>query len=190
MATLAGEVAARETALREFLAQREAEVGPLHRELNEEIWLANVTGSPDHERRSAELDARMRKLFAQAEPYRFLIAMRDAGGVTDPLLARQLELLIRTYQAHQIEPAAIERRCKLEKSLESRFNNFRADLRGRRVNDNEIRDVLRSRPTRASAASAWEASKQVGAEVVPDLLELVRVRNAAARGLGFANYYR
>ena len=189
MHTVAGDPAVRETALRAFLARLEADVAPLHRELNEEIWLANVTGSPDHERRSAELDARLRLLFAQPEPYRFLTGTRDAGGVADARLTRQLAVLIRTYQAHQIPPAAIERMVRLEKSLESRFNNFRADLRGQRASDNQIREVLQKSSDSKERREAWEASKQVGAEVVRELLELVRERNAAARELGFSNYY-
>jgi peptidyl-dipeptidase A len=164
-------------------------VAPLHRELNEEVWLANVTGSAEHEQRSAELDARLRLIFAEREPFQFLTGVRAAGGVPDPLLARQLDVLIRGYQAQQLPPAAIERMVKLEKSLESRFNNFRADLAGRRVGDNQIREVLQKSTDSAERRAAWEASKQIGGQVAGELLELVRERNAAARGLGFANYY-
>jgi peptidyl-dipeptidase A len=189
MHTVAGDPAARETALHAFLERLEAELAPLHRELNEEIWLANVTGSPDHERRSAELDARLRLLFAQPEPYRFLLGTREAGGVPDTRLARQLDVLLRTYQSHQIPPAAIERMVRLEKSLESRFNNFRAELRGTRVGDNQIREVLQKSSDSRERREAWEASKQIGAQVREELLELVGERNTAARELGFSNYY-
>jgi peptidyl-dipeptidase A len=187
--TVAGDPAGREAALREFLARLETRVAPLHRELNEEVWLANVTGSAEHEQRSAELDARLRLIFAEREPFEFLTGVRAAGGVPDPLLARQVDVLIRGYQAQQLAPAAIERMVKLEKSLESRFNNFRADLAGRRVGDNQIREVLQKSTDSAERRAAWEASKQIGAQVAGELLELVRERNAAARELGFENYY-
>jgi peptidyl-dipeptidase A len=187
--TVATDPALREAALREFLQRLEGELGPLHRELNEEVWLANVTGSPEHEKRSAELDARLRLQFAKREPFQFLTGTRDAGGVSDPMLARQLHVLIRTYRSHQISPSAIERMVRLEKSLESRFNNFRADLHGQRVGDNQIREVLQKSADSRERREAWEASKQIGAHVAGELLELVRERNAAARELGFANYY-
>ena len=189
MPTLAADPAVREAQLREFLAEREAEIAPLHRELNEAVWNANVTGSPDDERRSAELEARLRLVFAEAEPYRYLVAVREAGGVGDPLLARQLDVVLRTYRAHQIAPAAIERIVQMEKSLESRFNNFRAELRGQRVGDNQIREILQKSNDSKERREAWEASKQIGAAVSEELLRLVRERNAAARGLGFSNYY-
>src|SRR5207249_9408291 len=83
----------------------------------------------------------------------------------------------------------IDRMVRLEKSLESRFNNFRADLDGERVSDNRLREILRDSNDSATRRRAWEASKQVGREVREELLELVRVRNESARELGFDNYY-
>jgi len=183
------ETATRAARLREFLARREAELAPLQRDLNEETWLANVTGDPGHERKAAELEARVRLRFAEREPYQFLVDLRGAGGTADPLLERQLDVLMRTYRAHQVAPAAIQRMVGLEKSLESRFNNFRADLNGRRVGDNQIRDVLQKSLDSRERRAAWEAAKQIGAEVAGDLLALVRERNDAARSLGYPHYY-
>jgi peptidyl-dipeptidase A len=187
--TVSAAVAERETELGAFIARLVAEIEPLHLEHNRELWLANVTGKPEHEERSAQLDARIRRIFAASEPYRYLLGVREAGGVQDAGLARQLELLVYTYRAQQMPPETIERMVQIEKALESRFNNFRAEFRGRRVGDNEIRQLLEHSNDSAERREAWEASKQIGAQVVDDLRELVRVRNAAARDQGFANYY-
>jgi peptidyl-dipeptidase A len=182
-------ITAREASLRNFLDPLIAELEPLQREYAEATWQANVTGLAEHEENSARLDARIRLIFARSEPYRFLVALREAGGVADPQLARQLELVIDAYRAQQIPPAAIERMVRLEKTLESRFNNFRATLRGRKVGDNEIRRLLADSNDPAERREAWEAAKQIGGEIAPDLLKLVGERNAAAREQGFANYY-
>ena len=181
--------AEREAALRDFIERLVAELEPLQREHNEATWLANVTGDPAHEKRSGELDAKLRLMFSRREPYQQLLALREAGGVADPQLARQLTLLIDGYRAHQIPPATIERMVQLEKSLESRFNNFRAELGGRRVGDNELRQLLQDSNDEAERRAAWEASKQIGVQVAGTLLELVRLRNSAARDLGFGNFY-
>jgi peptidyl-dipeptidase A len=175
--------------LADFIARLVAELEPLQRSYNDAIWLANVTGESRYEQESARLDSQIRMIFARPEPYAQLRALRDAGGVTDPLLRRQLTLLINDYRAHQIPPEMIERMVSLEKALESRFNNFRAELDGQRVTDNQIRQVLRDADLTPARRRAWEASKQVGAEVVDDLLTLVRLRNQAATTLGFSNYY-
>jgi peptidyl-dipeptidase A len=179
----------RQAALAEFVDRLVAELEPLQRRYNEAIWQANLTGESRYEQESARLDAQIRMMFARPEPYARLRALREAGGVPDPLLARQLTLLINDYRAQQIPPAMIERMVTLEKSLESRFNNYRAELEGRRVTDNQIRQVLRDSDDTPARRLAWEASKQVGGEVVSDLLTLVRLRNQAATSLGFSNYY-
>ncbi|MBI5709033.1 MAG: M3 family oligoendopeptidase [Candidatus Eisenbacteria bacterium] len=179
----------RERALSEFIGRLVQEIEPLHLELNQAVWNANVTGDPAHEAESARLDARLRMVFSAREPYRFLCGIAEAGGATDPLLSRQLVLLLNSYRAHQIAPAMIERMVKLEKKLESRFNNFRALLDGERVGDNALRQVLRESQDPAARRRAWEASKQIGSEVVAELVELVGLRNQAARELGFDNYY-
>ncbi|MBI1798284.1 MAG: M3 family oligoendopeptidase [Candidatus Eisenbacteria bacterium] len=189
METVSGTVEEREASLAASIERLVAELSPLQRAHHEALWLANLTGQNEHEEACAHLDLKVRLMFSRSEPYRFLLDLRAAGGVSDPTLARQLDLLIHSYHAHQIPPAAIERMVRIEKSLESRFNNFRAEFRGRRVGDNEIRQVLQNSDDEAERREAWEASKQIGVEVAGDLRELVRVRNAAARDLGFENFY-
>jgi len=181
--------AGRQARLTTFIDGLVAELEPLHLRYNESIWLASVTGESRYEQEGALLDARIRKMFARPEPYAELTALRDAGGVPDPHLQRQLTLLVNDFRAHQIPTEMIERMVKLEKSLESRFNNFRAELSGERVTDNRIRQILRDSDASDERRSAWEASKQVGTEVAADLLALVRLRNEAATTLGFSNYY-
>ena len=179
----------RKKSLASFVDRIVAEVEPLSLRHNEAVWQANVTGDPAHEQESARLDAEIRKVFSRTEPFRFLSDALKAGPAGDPALQRQLVLLHHSFQAHQIPPETIERMVKIEKALESRFNNFRAELDGAKVTDNQLLDVLRLENDVARRRRAWEASKQIGREVVDDLLELVRIRNGAARDLGFDNYY-
>ena len=180
---------ARERELSEFIGGFVAEIQPLELKHNEAFWLANTTGEARYEEESARLDAAMRKMFARREPFAMLSRLCDAGALADPLLDRQLTLLHLAHRARQLPPEMIEQQVRLEKSLESRFNQFRATLDGERVSDNRIVDVLRDSDDLGLRRRAWEASKQVGAEVEADLLRLVRLRNDGARQLGFANYY-
>ena len=179
----------REQQLGEFISRLVAEIQPLELEHNREFWLANTTGEERHEKRSAELDAQLRLVFARRDAYEFLEALRAGGELSDPLLERQLQLLWNAHRSKQLPADMIERQVKLEKSLESRFNNFRAKLDGEPVTDNRIRELLQSSDDTELRRRVWEASKQVGSEVEAELLELVRARNEAARKLGFANFY-
>jgi len=179
----------RERELAPFIDAFVAELQPLELQHNEAFWLANTTGESRYEEESARLDATMRKMFARPEPFAMLSRLRGSGPLADPLLDRQLTLLHHGHRARQLPPELIERQVKLEKSLESRFNQFRATLAGERVTDNRIVDVLRDSTDLDLRRGAWEASKQVGAEIESELLQLVRLRNEGARQLGFANYY-
>ena len=60
---------------------------------------------------------------------------------------------------------------------------------GRRVDDNEIRQILRDSDDVAERRAAWEASKTVGAAVAEDVRELARLRNAAAHSLGYRDWF-
>jgi len=180
---------ARERELAEFLERYLAEMRPLELQHNQAFWLANTTGEARYEEESARLDAAMRLVLARREAYQQLTRLRDGGSLADPLLDRQLVLLHHAHRARQLSPEMIERQVQLEKTLESRFNQFRAQLDGRSVTDNELVDVLRQSDDVALRRRAWEASKQIGPEVESDLLALVRLRNEGARQLGFANYY-
>ncbi|HYM80719.1 MAG TPA: M2 family metallopeptidase [Candidatus Limnocylindria bacterium] len=179
----------REAELSAFIERLVAELEPLQRRHNEAVWMANVTGDSSHEQESARLDVQIRSLFARRDSYEFLRALEASGGADDPLLARQLQLLLNDYRAHQIPPEMIERMVTIEKSLESRFNNHRARLDGEPVTDNAIRELLRESNDPERRRRAWEASKQIGAEVAKDLRALVRLRNQAARAIGFPNFY-
>ncbi len=189
MPTTGSATSARERELADFIERYVAEVQPLELAHNQAFWLANTTGEARHEEESARLDSAMRLVLARRESYQMLSRLRDDGPLADPLLERQLGLLHRAHRSRQLAPEMIERQVRLEKALESRFNQFRAVLDGTRVTDNQLVDVLRQSDDDELRRRAWEASKQIGPEVEADLLALVRLRNEGARQLGFANFY-
>ncbi|MGE5551173.1 MAG: M2 family metallopeptidase [Bacteroidota bacterium] len=172
-----------------FLESYEARVAPLLKEANEAYWAATTTGRPEDEARAAEKTAAIRKLHADAEEYAQLKRWRAEGGITDPILARQLTLLINAYTEQQIPPAKIEEIARREQEIESRFTNFRPVYEDKPVSENDLREILVYENDSAKRRAAWEASKRIGAEVAPLLLQLVEERNKIARDLGFPDFY-
>ena len=174
--------------LAERIESIQAEIEPLIVAASKASWQLNVTGGEHWQDESARLDTELRTVLSRPEPYAFLRAAAEAEDV-DPLLRRQAVLLRNDHAPNQLSPETIERIVKLEKVVEGLFNTFRADLDGERVGENRIREVLETSDDLALRERAWEASKQIGVEVAPRLLELVVARNDAARELGHANYY-
>ncbi|HUK64030.1 MAG TPA: M2 family metallopeptidase [Dongiaceae bacterium] len=179
----------REQALAAFIGTHEQRYVPLHVAYNEAAWMLNVTGEERWGEEAERHKLAMHDTLSRPEDLRFLLACRDSGEVRDPLLARQLALLICEFTPHQIPRELHERIVRLETRLESAFNNFRAELDGERVSDNVLRQVLRESGDADRRRRAWEAAKQIGATVAPELVELVRLRNEAARVLGFRDHY-
>ncbi len=172
----------------ELLERMVAELAPLHRDLSAAGWDASLTGSPADAERRARLDEQLRQRLARPEA---LTAVRDARrqGGADAVVLRQLEVLERWLLEHQMPGETLAALVRLETELDQTFNTHRADLGGRAVTDNALREVLQHSRDIDERRAAWEASKQIGARVQPRLLELVERRNAAARDLGHRDYF-
>ena len=75
-------------------------------------------------------------------------------------------------------------------AIEQPFGSFRAKVGDRQLSENtKSAACCATRTNRPSAGATWEAGKEVGRLVNPGLMQLVKLRNEAARKLHFANYY-
>jgi peptidyl-dipeptidase A len=104
-------------------------------------------------------------------------------------LFRQLEVLYNGYLQNQIEPELLKQIVELGTEIEKNFSTFRGTIDGEKVTDNQIKEILKTETDSEKRKKAWLASKQVGAVVAEDLIRLVKLRNLAARELGFDNFH-
>jgi len=180
---------AKENQLKEFITAHVAKVKPLDKQANLAWWDAYTTGDPKAYDRNSELTLQIRQIYSDPKEFAFLQELRQSGQVKDPLLARQLTVLYNSYLANQIEPELLKQIVELGTQIEKNFSTFRATIDGKKVTDNEIKDILKDETDSAKREKTWLASKQVGAAVADDLVRLVKLRNQAARRLGFDNYH-
>ncbi len=174
----------------EIVADLESRLRPLEVELAEAWWESNTRSSPEADLRRINAELARQELLADPDAF---AAVRDARAAvdptTDPLVVRQLDVLHDAFVPHQV-PADLRRRIvELETAVESTFNNFRGSINGTRVDDNAIAEILRVSDDAAERQAAWEASKQIGFEVADRIRELARLRNEAARALGFRDHF-
>jgi peptidyl-dipeptidase A len=167
-----------------------ARLAPLLREAHLAEWESAVTGSEQASAGLAQTRAAVKRLFSDPEGARRVRDLLDSDEIEDPLLRRQLQLLHLEFTANQLPPETIRELAELSAALEHTFHTFRATLDGAAVTDNALLEILRDGDDVARRRAAWEASKQIGRHVAEPLRELVRRRNAAARSLGFADFYR
>ncbi len=171
-----------------FIQQYEAAVRPLVIEVNRRQWDASVTGKAEDFRKKQAAEDKLDLCLADAEKFAELKDIRRQG-VSDPLLARQIDVLYRKYLPRQVPPELLKRISAKENEAQRAFNVFRPTLDGRQVTDNLLREILCESRDSAKLRAAWEASKRVGPVVLDDLKELVALRNEAAHRLGFSDFH-
>ena len=176
--------------LRDFIEQHVAAVQPLDIAAGLAYWSFTTTGQPQYEEEVTRLQVALRKIYADPDRFARLKALTTDKPDPDPLLARQATLLRNAFTGSQMDDATIEDLTRREVAIESTFNSFRSELSGEKVTDNEIKEILRESDDLVLRRQAWEASKQIGAQVAQPLIELVELRNTIARRIGFDDFYR
>ncbi len=151
-------------------------------------WNAAVHAGPESEQQRVQCDVALSDALADPDAF---AAVRGARAAVepDPLVTRQLAVLYDWLAPNQI-PADLRRELvELQVSVESTFANHRAEVDGSEADDNDIALILSTSDDTAHRRAAWEASKTVGAVVADRVRELARLRNRAARELGYRDHF-
>jgi peptidyl-dipeptidase A len=174
------------TALQQFLADQQVKVEQLEIDSAVAYWDAGMNSTPEAEERAAKCQAELEACYADFERYALL---KSTEVPADPSLQRQRKLLLDAFEGSQMPIEVIEELARREMEIEGIFSNFRADLNGELVSDNDLRTLMRDSTDLAERQAVWRASKQIGTNVAEKVLELVEIRNREAQRQGYANYY-
>jgi peptidyl-dipeptidase A len=152
-------------------------------------WDSQVHASPENEHRRAELELQLRSLKGDATS---LAAVNSAleEGMHEPRLRRQLEVLRLSLTGNQMSEAQREELVELSSTIESEFANFRPQLGGESLTENDILEVLDQSDDEETRRATWQVSKDIGRRVSSRVRELARLRNSIALEQGYADYYR
>lgn len=161
---------------------------PLETAVNRAWWDAAVTGSEEDYGRVEEGRNAIDELFRDRDLFRRLEEQR-AGDGSDPVRARVAELLWLEALPRQVDADLSERINGLATRIERAFATHRPVFEGEPRSTNDLEDVLSRETDSARLKAAWEALMEVGAEVAEPLLELVDLRNRAARAVGHPDYH-
>lgn len=171
-----------------FISETTEAVRPLHLAYTHAVWQAATTGAEEANQREKEAQAALMRFWADEERYETAKRLHEAGH-PDAMIARQLKVIYLAAAKAQQDEETIEQLTELEASIRQRYYNFRAEVDGKRLTDNELEETLRESMQSELVRRAWEASKQIGVQVADDVRELGRVRNEAAVKQGFRDYF-
>lgn len=172
----------------EFIKEFVPHVARKTTQLNKAYWILETTGSSDAADLKAGLDTELRLLFNDGEIYQKLLDWDKESH--DPIMKRQLNVLIRAFKQNQVPKNLLEEMAQKEAILGQSYANFRPTLEGRQLSENDIREILKNENDSEKRKKAWEASKQIGPLLAPQILEIVKLRNQAAQSLGYPDYFQ
>jgi peptidyl-dipeptidase A len=162
---------------------------PLEKAVNLAWWDASTKGDDESFQKKQEAENRIDALLADPVTFQKLSTLRERGGIGDRIVARQVEVLYLRCLEKQVDPLLLQEMNAKSNTIEKSFNAFRPKVGDEEKSSNEVRNILQKSASSTDRQAAWEGSKGVGAVVEKDLLELVALRNRAARELNFANYH-
>ncbi|OHB60021.1 MAG: hypothetical protein A2167_03825, partial [Planctomycetes bacterium RBG_13_46_10] len=175
--------------MQEFISAHVEKIKPMEKEANLAYWNAANSGKAEDYDKVSRLMLELRRVYSDPCDFAFLKETKASGQIKLPELARQLDVLYNAYLENQIEPDLLKQIVELSTEIEQKFSTFRGTIQGQQVTDNQIKEILKTEVDSNKRKQAWLASKQVGAAVADDLIQLVKLRNQAAKKLGFDNFH-
>ena len=174
----------------EFVERYESDIAPLFKELNEIYFRASVSGNSEDYQKAAELELRISEYHSDKEKFNYLKRVKDDPNLKEKILKRISTLLYNAFARHQYEKELLQQIIGLSNELERKYSVFRAKVDNEEISDNVIDEKLATTTDSSEAEKFWKASKQIGREVANDVIRLAKLRNKAARQLGFENYFQ
>lgn len=175
--------------MEEFIQTHVRKIKPMEKELNLAYWDAANSGKESDYEKVSTLTLEFRRIYSDPCDFAFIKQAKESGQVKNPLLVRQMDILYNDYLENQIEPELLKQIVELGTEIEKNFSTFRGTIDGEKVTDNQIKEILKTQTDSTKRKKAWLAGKEVGGVVAADLIRLVKLRNQAARKLGFENFH-
>src|SRR5213079_280640 len=173
-----------------FLALANAGYQALFRVNSEAQWLAVTDVTPEHDA-AAEATAKAYAAFNGnpaiiKEARELLTHQKELSDIT----VRQLkQLLLNAAEGPMTNPELVAKRVAAETKQASLMNGFEFKLNGQKITANQIDDKLEKNADLAERKAVWEASKEIGPALKPNLVTLRDLRNGVAKEMQYPDYF-
>lgn len=172
-----------------FLAKYLDEFAKLELVLTTTSWKASNTGAKEDFDAAAAAEIAMRKQHSSKERYAELEEILSHACELKPLTLRSLKVAELAFKGNQLPADMLEKLSNGSADIQQTFNTFRGKIDGKEYSNNELLETLAKSTDSKKRQQTWEALKQVGEAVAPKLIALAKVRNEAAKTLGYKNYW-
>ena len=173
-----------------FLALANAGYQALYRVNSEAQWTAVTDVTPEHDA-AAEAAGKAYAAFNGnpaiiSEARELLTHEKELSELT----VRQLkQLLLNAAEGPMTNPDLVARRVAAETKQASILNSFKFTLKGQPITANQIDDKLEKSVDLNERKAVWEASKESGPALNPNLVVLRDLRNGVAKEMKYPDYF-
>jgi peptidyl-dipeptidase A len=173
-----------------FLSLANAGYQALYKVNSEAQWVAVTDVTPEHDA-AAETAGKAAAAFngnpALINEARDLLTHQ---GELNELTVRELnQLLLNAAEGPMTNPDLVARRVEAETRQASILNSFEFKLGGQPITTNQIDEKLNSSTDLAERKAVWEASKESGPALKPNLVTLRELRNGVAKEMKYPDYF-
>jgi peptidyl-dipeptidase A len=162
---------------------------PLYVESARAWWEANTTGDDAAFKRKEAAENALVELNSDKELFAKIKGLKDGPPLSDPVLARELDVMYRKLLPGQADKELQKRIVAIETQVEQTFNTHRSKVGDKEMTENDVRQVLSDTKDSLAAEQAWKGYMEVGKKIEKMMKEVVGLRNELARKLGFKNFY-
>lgn len=156
---------------------------------NRAWWDANISGKDEDFKRKEDAQNKIDELLSNKETFAQAKAIKEAGNIDDPVTRRAIDVIYLVLLEKQVDATLLRKINALANSVEQKFNTFRPIVGGKELTIADVGKLLKESTLSERRQEAWEASKELGKRIAPELKDLVKLRNESARQLGFDNYH-
>ncbi len=178
-----------EKEFKQYISYYESKVIPLSKRTNLAWWEAATTGKDSAYALAQELQVELTKFFSDSTEFAKVKHIKESGLINDSIEKRQIDVIYLSFLSSQADTALLNQLIAMQTDIEKKYSNFRADVDGKKVSDNDIEEILSNSSNSKELETAWLAHKQIGSLVASDIKALVQKRNELAHSLGFDNYH-
>ena len=173
-----------------FLSLANAGYQALYKLNSEAQWVAITDVTPEHDA-AAETAGKAAAAFngnpALINEARDLLTHK---AELNELTVRELnQLLLNAAEGPMTNPDLVARRVEAETKQASILNSFEFKVDGRSITTNQIDDKLNSSIDLNERKAIWEASKESGPALKPNLVRLRELRNGVAKEMKYPDYF-
>ncbi len=177
-----------EVALLDFINKHVAIVSKQYKDTCSSYFIATNSGKKEAYKIAGDMQLALEKIYTNKEDFQH-IKMFGKDNIHDPLLTRQLEILFLSYQSRQMDEEKLKEMVELQNKIENTFATCRAKIDNNEYTDNQIEDILSTSTDSEEVEKAWEASKEIGNIVAPDVIQIIHMRNTLAKDLWYKNHH-